>query len=302
MRLFKTCFHPLCWLLCLLLNMPLSYGKTFLASDIQSIKIKVLRAHISFQHKNTKHLQIEWDQSVKLINGVLEITDSSYHSKKAWNKIFSQKELSLKIIGPNKPISLFAADVKLNFLKWKQAVFISAHKSQIQGQKTAGLWEVFSKHSNMNLSHHNGSIYFKGFSLKAKLRHILKTKSHFYFNDGSLKFTKSSGDLFFTTDRAKLNLRHFKGNLAGTTQSGSINVSMKPDTQVDVYSKEGEMRFYFQNQGAHLVAYAEKGHIYAPSYMNKKYSGKSLQVTGKLKGEGRGKVSLKTETGKIYVY
>ncbi len=289
----------------------ISYGETkvFLAKDIHSIKVEGVKMKVVFKYRASKNFQIEWKKdsfSIKIKKAILEIKDPSYQSKSSWvsSNLFSKKEMTLKIIGPSKPVSIFAADVNGYFTKWKSPVFISAtHKSKVSGNQNSSSWNLFSKDLNLNLNRHTGPIHFRGFSLKAKLQKISKTKSYFYFNDGLLKMTEGSGDIFFTTDRAKIDIKKFEGNLVGTTQSGSVNVSVKIDKKIDIFSKEGDLRFYFRETGPRFFAYTERGKIYAPNYMYKEYSGKSLKVTGRMnKNKKQGRVSLKTDVGSIYAY
>ena len=281
-------------------------SKNFLASDIQYIKIEVLKMDVSFKKSNSKEIQFDGEGSfsMRLRNGVLEIKDSDYDSKSSW-KFFSKsskKVPTLKIKGPSKQVSIFGAFVRADFEKWDSPVFISSHVSEISGTKNSSLWNVFSKKSKINFSDHKGDFNFKGFSLVAKLKNFSETKSQFDFNDGSLKLTKGSGDIFFTTDKAKVSIKDFRGNLVGATRSGFIHVTMRVDQKVEVSSKESEMHFHFKKTGSRFLAYAEKGKIYAPAHMHKEYSGKSLKVTGKMQGPGQGKISLKTDTGNIHVY
>ncbi len=301
----------LIWRILLFLGLSLSfvsYGetKTFLAQDVQSIKINGIKIKALFKHTNSKDFQIEWSNvfSVKTSRGVLEVKDSSYKSKSSWklSNLFSKKEIVLKVKGPSRPITIFSSHFEGDFIKWESPVFISSHQSKISGSKNKSSWNLFSKKSMINLKWHEGSISFKGFSLNAVLKDLSKTNSHFHFNDGLLKVMEGSGKIFFTTDKAKIEIKKFKGDLVGTTRSGPVNVTIKTNEIIDVFSQEGDMRFHFQETGPRFFAYTEKGKIHAPGHMNKEYSGKSLKVTGRIQGKRQGKVSLKTDTGNIYIY
>ena len=308
MRIFRYFLNYKIGLILSLFLSCISYGetKTFSAKDIQSIKVEGIKIKVFFKHTNSKNFKIKLDKpfSVKIKKTVLEIKDPSYKNKNSWKSFtfFSKKERTLRITGPSKPVSIFSAHLWVDFSKWKSSVFISSYHSKILGNKNKNSWDVFSKESNLNLNHHEGDINFKGFSLNAVLKNFSKTKSHFYFNDGLLKVAKGSGDIFFTVDRAKIDIKNFTGNLVGTTRSGPVNVSIKTDKIVDVFSQEGEVRFYSKKMGVKFFAYTEKGKIYAPRHMHKEYSGKSIKVTGRMKGKKQGKTSLRTNTGNIYAY
>ena len=98
------------------------------------------------------------------------------------------------------------------------------------------------------------------------------------------------------TDKGEVRIKKFKGSLKGSSKSGPVRASMEPD-QVEVYSSEGTLRFHFMGYGAELVAYSERGKIYAPRRLSRDFSGRAYKVMGRLKGEAeKGKNFLKKQT------
>ena len=93
----------------------------------------------------------------------------------------------------------------------------------------------------------------------------------------------------------------FKGNLKGFNHSGEVRGVVQAG-EVDLFSKEGTLRMSFVGQAPRIRAYTERGKIYAPRYLHKKFSGASIEVLGRIKGSvKKGTVSLTSDTGNIYI-
>lgn len=275
----------------------------FEASTIKSFFVEGIEIQASFKYKKSLKIEVVASPSlsIKIKNGQLEIKDRQYQTSRYW-KTNSKKQI-VKIVGPSKPLKMFASQAQLEFSNWKSDTFVSARKAQIKDQGRKGSLKIFIREGSLiSNKHTKGEIYLKGFLVKASVRNFADIKTHFYFNEGSLKLHKGSGDLSFVTDKAPVQIYSFSGNIKGRSKSSNIRASVKATESIEVFSKKGTLSFYSISTGARLLAYSESGKVYVPKNMHKKYSGKSTKAVGRLRGrKQQARVSLKTDTGIISV-
>ena len=276
--------------------------KKISAQEIKSITIKAL--HLNFKIKNSRSAvyTIKWTKDLSLKNEERDLTIQApgFNSKSSWNLKPPKTRPTLEITGPSVPLKIFALSTRSSLSQWTKPVFISSFKGSINGSKNKGHWELSLKEGSVNLHQQEGSLSVKGFHVNNFLTSS-KGIFQFHINEGLLQVKKSEGKLNFTTDKAKIKLTQFKGSLKGFSQSGALNATIKPK-KVDLFVKESSIRLYFMGQAPKVTAYTEKGKIYGPNYLYKKFSGKSTKVSGQIRGSlKKGEVSLKSNTGNIYI-
>ena len=301
-NLHNRLLQSLCTL-SLLLPLPLlGEQKTLSSKDIKSIVIKAPRLNLKVIKRQTPVYTIKWTGDLSFQNKENELTiqTSSFNSKKSWTVNPSKSPLTLEISGPATPVQLFSFSSKVSFSHWTKPVFISSFKGKIKASNTQGPWEISLKKGSVNIHQHLGSLSVQGFHVNHFLTSS-KGQFQFYINEGQLKVKKSEGEVNFTTDKAEIQLTRFKGNLKGFSQSGAIIATVQPET-VELFAGESPLRVSFRGWAPRITAYTEKGKIYGARYLYKQFSGKSTKVSGRIKGSPKkGNVSLKTETGSIYI-
>lgn len=232
---------------------------------------------------------------IESIEGTVEITSD----------IISQKQVEkniLNVTGPGVPLSLFVLKGKFHISHWTKPVFVFSQNIEIEGSANKGSWQLSLNKGKIKLNRFEGELEARGFRLNMDLKD-LKGDFLFQFNEGQLKANRGEGELVYTTDKGNTILKNWKGNITGESVSGSLKgISLKPDT-IQINSKKGVIAMNFSGSRPSVDAFSGEGRIRSPRYMNKKYAGKSLAVTGRLRGNGKqeGKVSLKTERGDIYI-
>ena len=240
--------------------------------------------------------------SFNLDSGLLTIESDNFTSVSAGDTKSVKNVIVLNISGPAVPLKLFASSSNISISHWTETVFISSFKGTLKGLKNRGPWNVSLKTGNLDIQEHQGALVAKCFRGNQRI-----TKSsgtfHLHINEGSLKIIQTSGDLNFITNKAKIKLTKFKGNLKGFSHSGEIRGVVQAK-EVDLSSKEGSLRMSFIGQAPRIRAYTERGRIYAPRYLHKKFSGTSTEVSGRIKGpvKKQGAVSLTSDTGNIYLH
>ncbi|MCY4512360.1 MAG: DUF4097 family beta strand repeat-containing protein [Bdellovibrionales bacterium] len=281
-----------------------SFGETFSAKKVTSITVKGPAWKMVFTKASGPYrFELKGDASFQNEEGNVIIESSRHNSRKDWktaakgSKAGQQEELTVK--GPSAPLNLYISSGSIQVIKWKHPVFVSANQGRIISRKSKGRWQIALKNGQFNAYEHQGNVQLQGFSLDTLLKDS-KGSFKVLFNEGQLKTRGGNGNLQFVTDRGNTNVREFEGSLKGTLMSGTLIASLKPQN-IQVFSDRGDIRFNFRNTGAKVIARSESGKIYAPRHFFKRYSGKSLTVKGRLRGQTKtGSISLKTNTGNIY--
>ncbi len=277
--------------------------KTFSAGEIKSITLKVVHLNVKVVKNHTADWTIKWmgDLYFHTEGGLLTIRSRNVSSKKSWRVSSSKPVLTLEISGPSVPIKIFSFFSQSSFSSWTKPVFISSFRGNIKGSKNKGSWNLSLKEGRIDIDRHQGSLSVKGF----RVNHLLsssKGRFQYHINEGQLKVEKTEGLLNFITNKAEVKLKQFEGDLKGSSQSGKITAVIQPEN-VDIFSGEGAVRFSFVGgYSPQITAYTERGRIYGPKYLYKKFSGKSTKLSGWFRGSKRkGKVFLESNTGNIYI-
>lgn len=276
--------------------------KTFSAGEIESIVIKAVHLNLKFKSRNASLYTIKWTGklSFQKKEKVLKIQSSNFNTRQSWKPLSSGSPAVLEISGPSLPVQLFSFSSKASFSRWTKPVFISLFKGTVRSVKSKGLWKISLKEGSINIHKHEGSLFVQGFHINQQLTSS-QGQFQFYTNEGRLKLKQSEGQLNFITDKAGIELTQFKGSLKGFSQSGAIQAVLQPDV-VELFAGKGPLRVSVRGYSPSLKAYTEKGKIYGPAYLYKQFSGKSTEVSGRLRGyQKKGKLLLKSETGNIYI-
>lgn len=274
------------------LNIPSEEVKQIIVKGSHWIlNFKKAKGPYTFELKGPAAMQ----DSIKPIEGTLEIVSNNLSEK-------SVKKNILNIKGPSVPLSLFVLHGNIHISHWESPVFIFSKDIKMEGFSNKGSWQLSLNKGKVKLNRFTGDMEVRGFHLNMNLEN-LNGNFLMEFNEGQLKTKNGEGKLTYTTDKGNLIIKNWKGGLTGESVSGSLRgLSLKPDT-VQINSQKGLIAMSFADSRPLIDAFSGEGRIRAPRYMNKKYAGKTLAVTGRLRGTGNkeGKVSLKTERGNIYI-
>ena len=185
-------------------------------------------------------------------------------------------------------------------MEWKRPIFISSFKGNIDLQKTTGKAQIDLYEGKVSVKNHKGDLKFKSFSADLN---VSESQGVFaiQLNEGSLKIQKSAGYLDFVGNKLKLNLNDFNGDIKGFTESGELRASLKPEN-LELKTGTAPVRLYVKGQGPQVSASTKEGQIYAPRYLYKKFEGKSIHVSGRIRSRTKkGSINVETERGKIYI-
>ena len=275
--------------------------ETLSSEGILSVVIKAPVLNLTVRHVSADSYSlkvsgpVKWQKTEK---GVLEIASSGFDSKKAFQPPLQSVEVILS--GPSVPVRVFASSGRVSFSSWRESVFASLFEGEIKGSKNKGDWRVSLKEGDLSLEGHEGSVSAKGFLNRWRIRNC-RGSFRFVFNEGLLSVKKSQGDLHFTTDKAKISLTGWEGGLTGWSGSGPVSAVWKP-SEADLTTEEGPIHVSFTAVAPKVSAYTEKGRIFGAAYIPTVFSGTSSKKTGRIRGkQKKGRVSLRSETGNIYI-
>ena len=274
--------------------------KNFPAKEVKSIIIKVPHLNLKITNKNSSLYTIKWTGELSFQNkkNILSFYSKDFYSKKDFES--PKKPIRMEISGPSANLKLFTFSLQAFFSHWIKPVFISSFKGRLKAIQNKGPWEISLKEGIVNMHKHQGSLTGKAFNVNYFITSC-EGNFKFHLNEGILNLKNSRGSLHWTTDKTKIKLTQFKGNITGSSQSGSIQASLQAET-VNMTSKEGPIRIHFIGHAPQIKAWTEKGKIYGGRYLHKQFLGKSTKVSGRIKGTiKKGAVSLKSETGNIYL-
>ena len=277
----------------------LAEEKKWSVNELKSIVIHSKGLKLKFQEKKSDFYHLTWkgDFSFKNKDGKLKVESQDFQSKKSWSDFKTKAEITFS--GPSLPVEVFASVSDISFFNWKSPVFISSFKSEIRLIKTKADWNISLYEGQINIKNHKGSLKLKSFK---SFLSLFGSQGNFDFqvNEGRLKVKKSQGRLVFVGNKLNVQVSYFNGDIEGFTQSGEFRASVKPGN-MDIQTGEAPIRVYFMGQGAYVNAYTE-GYIYAPKYFYKKFEGKSMTVSGRIRSDiKKGSAKLKSESGKIYI-
>ena len=275
--------------------------KQWPAHQIKSILIQAKALKLTFQNKKSPFYTLKFSKgfSFQVEEGQLKIQSTDFSSKKTWSDFQNKMELSLS--GPSLPIEIFASSSKISALDWKSSIFISSFKGDISMQNTKGDSQVDLYQGQVLVKNHKGDLTFKSFQADLNLT-TSNGAFDFQINKGKLKIKKSGGQLAFVGNNLKVQINDFNGEVEGFIELGELKASLKPK-QMKLSTGVAPVRLHVKGQGAQINAYTKEGQIYAPKYLHKKFEGKSIRVSGRLRSHAKtGHIKVETERGKIYIH
>ncbi|MBC6416024.1 MAG: hypothetical protein GDA46_06525 [Bdellovibrionales bacterium] len=275
--------------------------KSWSIKEIKSILIQVENLKLQFQEKQSSSYHLTWKGKLSFKNekGQLHIQSQNFSSKNSWSD--SKTKVEIILSGPSLPVSIFASFSEITFSLWKSPVFISSFNGRIKMENTSSDWNISLQEGHIDTFKHRGLLKLRSVQTDLNLTESEGTFD-LQINEGKLNLIKTKGKLVFNSNKLFVHLKFFEGDIKGFTHFGQVIASAKPN-EVNIQTREALIRFYVMGQGPQVEAYTQTGFIYAPKYLNKRFRGKSVKVSGRIRStlNKKGNINLKTETGKIYI-
>lgn len=201
-------------------------------------------------------------------------------------------------------------DVDLSISVKKGSVFIdkskgnfkiTVDKGQVHFKNSSGDFLSHLYSASLFVSKFNGSLKVLSYSSPVSIEH-----SNGQFNiqsySSALNLDHLKGRLQFRVEKSLVHLKLFKGDVYGYSDTGMVKGSFTPG-DVEIETGSGMIRLYFQSSHARVRAQSWEGKVYAPKNFYKDRAGGIYKARGVIKGRGDvlGRVSLKSQSGKIYI-
>ena len=222
---------------------------------------------------------------------------------------------------PPRKIHIILPSLKKAVLKGlkKADVFLSAKKAQVWIEQSQGVFRVSLEEGALGLKNNSGSIEARLYSAEASLSEF--QGSVFIYShlgrvtlkesEGKFKILsyaspvyleKLKGSLDFKVEKSDIRLKLFEGDVEGYSNQGAVTGSLTP-RQGKIETGSGLIRLYFQASRARVSAQSWEGRVYAPRNFYKDRAGGVYKAKGSIKDRGQagGQVSLKSQSGKIYI-
>ena len=291
-------------LLCLFFA-PLGLNATekWSVQELDSLLIQAQNLKITFQKTPSSFYKVTGgteDFSFVLKEGQLKIQSKDFSSKKQWHE--KEQKLELTFSGPSSlPVEIFSGWLEVSVKNWKSRFFISSFKGLIDLKKTAGTWALDLYEARVSVKNHQGTFNLKSFQTDLDFKNS-QGVVNLQVNKGRIKIKDSKGHLNIVGNDLKMDLNDFEGDIDAFTQLGTVQASLKPE-KLKLQTGLAPVRLNVQGRGVQVAAWTKQGHIYAPRYLNKKYEGKSIRVSGRIRSKvKKGDINIETEKGNIRIY
>ena len=201
----------------------------------------------------------------------------------------------------------------------KADVFLSAQKGEVSIEQSRGAFRVSLEEGLLKIKNSSGSIEARLYSAESSLSgfkgsvFIYSHLSGVALKESEGKFKilsyaspvyleKLKGSLDFNVEKSDIRLKLFEGDVKGYSSQGSVTGSLTPK-KVKIETGSGLIRLYFQASKARVEAQSWEGKVYAPRNFYKDRAGGVYKAKGSIKDRGpaAGQVSLKSQSGKIYI-
>ena len=271
--------------------------------ELQSLLIQAQNLKITFQKAPSSFYSVTGgteDFSFVLKEGQLKIQSKDFSSKKQWHE--KDQKLELVFSGPSSiPVEIFSGQLEMSIKNWNSRFFISSFKASIDLRDTAGTWDLDFYEAQVFVKNHKGAFNLKSFQTKLDFKNSQGVVD-LQVNKGQIKVKDSKGQLNIVGNDLKMDLNNFEGDIEGFTQLGEVKASLKPE-QLKLKTGQAPISVNVHGRGVQVLAWTQQGQIYAPRYLNKKYEGKSIRVSGRIRSKiKKGEINIETEKGNIRVY
>lgn len=256
------------------------------------------------------------------------------HKKEKDKETLNVRAPSIKIYTPSRAlyIILDAADrVAVESLK-EVNLTVSLRKGSIQIQNTSGVFKISLDEGRLDFNKNKGkariqsysaSLHLSEFRGNAEIRtysqnvQIHKSQGVFDIQSFSspLVLNQSGGELRFRCEKSNVQLKKYKGRIAGYTNKGKVSGSLTPKEKTEIETGSGSIHLYFASSAARVEAQSWEGKVFAPAYFYKDRAGGVYKAYGFIKnrgknrgknrdknrGEAAGRVYLKSHSGRISI-
>ncbi len=173
-------------------------------------------------------------------------------------------------------------------------------KGQLSVKKRNGSLSVESYHNNIMVQNIEGPVKISNFEGKTRINQV-KGSVHLNQNKGRIELTKGEGELEFKNKSAQVKIIDYKGSVRGRSGSGAIFAQLIGELKVNIRTQHGGVRLKLKNSGTSVDLGTKEGSLFTPRYLRVTRYSSIKVVKGRLRGQEKGRVFVRTNSGNIQI-
>ncbi|MCB0364857.1 MAG: DUF4097 family beta strand repeat protein [Bdellovibrionaceae bacterium] len=261
----------------------------------------------------------EWLFSLQRKGEVIEVAIRSPQSKQVWSKLLmsgGMPQFYMEISAPPIPAEVTWRKGTVSIENWNDTLSVHVLEGETRVVGGKGEAQVVHQDGTLVLSGREGNVSvesFKGTLTVAKVKGKLDVENfsgtsrisdvdgqlNVTSTSGTMKISDSKGRLDFHNLRANLVIDDFSGELRGRNGAGSVSASVKGEADVRIHSKEGGVSLRLPNSAARVNLGTAEGNMALPNYLHVSRLPNLRWVRGRLRGDVKGSVYVRTNEGNI---
>ncbi|MCB0415675.1 MAG: DUF4097 family beta strand repeat protein [Bdellovibrionales bacterium] len=299
------------------------------AEQVKSIYVKGYVGTVEFVEKaNLSQIELKYSYKQEASWSVETHLDSKGQflvevkgpdSKEQWPRVLSEyPDIKMTIEGPARPVQCFLKKGELKFDQWSGDIFshlqsgnlvlsggkgeadLTSHDGEIMIKGREGDIQVETYRSQVVINSAVGKVNVNNYSGKTEL---VKTDAEITLasHKGQTRVQDSQGKLNFKNGISPLKIESFEGEVRGDSEQGAVVARLKGELNVRIHSVEGPVDISTRNSGARVNLGTINGQFNVAPYL-KLTRYRSIKVmSGRLRGEKKGYVFVRTESGQIRI-
>lgn len=301
------------------------------AKDIQRLVVKGWEAQVKLvASPQSRSIRISGVEDVinpgvyivEKKGAVVEVHMTEWNSKTDWKDFLSQKRkpVVIEITGPSVPVEVYlkAGSVQLN--QWQRDSKLTVLQGKVTATGGAGNLEVNLPHGELQVQQHSGKMkvdQYQGHIVIKNLQGdmeltafaspvtVEKSKGHLSFNtqNSTVKVLQSAGTVSLENGKGTVNLQQFQGRVDGSTQEGSLIMTLMPDSEIHLRSQSGRVQVQIpRGMGAALNVISQEGDIALPGALKATRTSTERSFRGRTAGgEQKLSINIRSQEGSIVI-
>lgn len=299
---------------------------------IKTIEVVGFNGDLSLNHNVSSQytVQIEqkenqevesWPHKVYTEDGVLKVVVLGSQSKSDWQEALRNKKepsLNITVSGPSVPIMVSWRRGQLVSKNWQSSLGFRGIVNQLQILGGRGGIRANVQNGSVTVQNYEGSLVLEGFQAAVN---IVNSKGDVLVNNfsgntivnqhdgfinlksekGNLNVSKGKGRIEFRSGLAPVSIDDFEGGIRGDAAQGAVKISAAEEVDLNVRSDKAAVDIQLKNSGAYLNIGTKDGVMRTAPYLKVTRYPNIKVIRGRLRGNVKGKVFVRSQAGDIVV-
>lgn len=260
----------------------------------------------------------EWHFSLQRKGDVIEAAIRSPQSKSSWSKLLQggSPQFYLEVISPSMPLEISWRKGQVVVENWDSSVSAYLLHGSLHLQGGKGEATLKNGEGEIKISDRQGGVSADSFNAKLLVNQVkgkmelanFSGESYLQDLEGNVLLTTTSGKvqakglkgrLEFHNLRSTVDIKQLDGELRGQNGAGSFSVELVGESDARIQSKEGNVNLSLPHSGASVNLGTSEGQMYLPSYLQVTRQPNLKWTRGRLRGDKKGSIYVRTTEGNI---